>query len=131
MSNGSFRCSNSYGGRRQRNARRPNRRALATTAPGRSVALPGVPTFREAGYPTLESVEHFGMIVPARTPVDAVAILGQAIREALATEAVKAGLAKLSLEPAQASPAEFAALIASDTQRWAEVVKASGFKPLE
>jgi tripartite-type tricarboxylate transporter receptor subunit TctC len=106
-------------------------RALATTAPRRSVALPDVSTFREAGYPLLESVSQFGMLVPARTPADAVAALHKAIRGALETDAVRAGLAKLSLEPADASPSEFTRLIASDTQRWAEVVKDSGFKPID
>ena len=106
-------------------------RALATTAPRRSVVLPYVPTFREAGYPMLESVERFGILVPARTPPDTIAALNNAIRKALETDAVRAGLARLSLEPAQASPAEFARLIAADTSRWAAVVKASGFKPMD
>jgi tripartite-type tricarboxylate transporter receptor subunit TctC len=106
-------------------------RALATTAPRRSIVLPDVPTFREAGYPMLESVERFGILVPARTPPDTIAALNNAIRKALETDAVRAGLARLSLEPAQASPAEFARLIAADTSRWAAVVKASGFKPMD
>ena len=53
------------------------------------------------------------------------------VHEALVTNAVKTGLAKLSLEPAGTSPAEFARLIQSETQRWAEVVKISGFQPLD
>lgn len=106
-------------------------RALATTALRRSVALPDVPTFRETGYPMLESVERFGILVPARTPTDVVTALYKAIRAGLEIGAVKAGLAKLSLEPAEASPSEFARLIASETQRWADVVKASGFKPMD
>jgi tripartite-type tricarboxylate transporter receptor subunit TctC len=106
-------------------------RALATTAPSRSIALPDVPTFKEAGYPALESIERFGILVPARTPADVIASLHGAIRQALQTEAVKAGLARLSLEPVESSPSEFAQFIASETRRWAEVVKASGFKPID
>jgi tripartite-type tricarboxylate transporter receptor subunit TctC len=106
-------------------------RALATTAARRSAALPDVPTFREAGYPMLESIERFGILVPAHTRADAVAALHKAILAALETDAVRAGLAKLSLEPTETSPSEFAGLIASDTQRWAEVVKVSGFKPTD
>jgi tripartite-type tricarboxylate transporter receptor subunit TctC len=106
-------------------------RALATTAPRRSIALPDVPTFREAGYPMMESMERFGILVPARTPAEAVAALHKAVREALESDAVRAGLAKLSVDPAEATPSEFARLIASDMQRWAEVVKASGFKPID
>ena len=106
-------------------------RAVATTAPRRSLALPDVPTFKETGYPALESIERFGVLVPARTPADTVAALHRAIHSALKSEAFSAGLRKMSLEPEQGSPSEFARLIASDTQRWAEVVKASGFKPSE
>jgi len=106
-------------------------RALATSAPSRSSALPNVPTFTEAGYPTLESLERFGLIVPAGTPVDTVDRLYKSVREALAAESVRDGMVKLCLEPVQASPAEFSRLIASETQRWAEVVKASGFQPME
>jgi tripartite-type tricarboxylate transporter receptor subunit TctC len=106
-------------------------RALATSAPARSSALPNVPTLREAGYPTLESIERFGVIVPAGTPVDTVDRLCQSFRGALAAESVRVGMAKLCLEPLQGSSAEFTALIAFETQRWAEVVKASGFQPME
>jgi tripartite-type tricarboxylate transporter receptor subunit TctC len=106
-------------------------RVLATTAPTRSLALPNVPTFKEAGYPMLESLERFGVVVPSRTPPDTVAALHKSIHLALNTQAVRAGLLRLSLEPEQGSPSEFARLIASDTQRWAEVVKASGFKPID
>jgi tripartite-type tricarboxylate transporter receptor subunit TctC len=106
-------------------------RALATTAPARSAVLPDVPTFKEVGYPALESIERFGILVPARTPAHAIATLHRAIQQALQTDAVKAGLARLSLEPVETSPAEFARLISSETLRWAEVVKASGFKPID
>jgi tripartite-type tricarboxylate transporter receptor subunit TctC len=106
-------------------------RALATTAPSRSTALPDVPTFREAGYPTVEAVEWFGVLVPAQTSAVVIAALHAALRRVLATAEVEAGFAKLSLEGGTASPAEFAELIKTDTQRWAEVVKASGFTPLE
>jgi tripartite-type tricarboxylate transporter receptor subunit TctC len=44
-------------------------RALATTAPQRSAALHNVPTFREVGFPALDSVEQFGLLLPAGTPV--------------------------------------------------------------
>src|SRR5262249_12665920 len=106
-------------------------RGIATTAPRRSTALPGVPTFKEAGYPMLESIERFGILVPARTPVHVIANLNRAIREALQTEPVRAGLARLVLEPEPTSPSEFAQLIRFATQRWAEIVKESGFKPID
>jgi tripartite-type tricarboxylate transporter receptor subunit TctC len=106
-------------------------KALAATAPRRSTALPDVPTFKEAGYPMLESIERFGIVVPAGTPADAITNLNRVIREALQTEPVKAGLARLVLEPEPTSPSEFAQLIKTATQRWAEIVKESGFKPID
>lgn len=106
-------------------------RALATTAPQRSIVLPDVPTFGEAGYPRLESVERFGVLVPAGAPPATIAALHAAIRGALETDAVRAGLARLSLELAPSTPAEFARLIAADTSRWAAVVKASRFEPMD
>lgn len=106
-------------------------RALVTTGPQRSALLPDVPTVREAGYPALEVVEWFGVFVPAKTPADVVDSLGTAIREALRTNEVKAGLARLSFEPAGASPGDFARLVRSDTERWGSIVKASGFTPID
>jgi tripartite-type tricarboxylate transporter receptor subunit TctC len=108
-------------------------RALATAAPRRSAALPNVPTVREAGYPALESIGsgRMGVFCPARTPPATVAALSQAVGAACALDGVKAGLARLGLDPLAASPAELAQLIATETRHWAEAVKASGFKPME
>jgi tripartite-type tricarboxylate transporter receptor subunit TctC len=106
-------------------------RALATTAPRRSASLPDVPTFREAGYPMLESLEWFGLVAPAGTPADAVDRLDKDVRQVLATDTAKVQLAKLGFEPAPASPSAFSELIASQTRRWAQIVKSSGFRPLD
>jgi tripartite-type tricarboxylate transporter receptor subunit TctC len=106
-------------------------RAIATTGPKRSDAIPDVPAFNELGYPALESVEHFGVLLPARTPTSVVTALHEAIHEALKTDAARSGLAKLTLEPVEKTPAQFADLIASSSERWARVVESTGFKPLE
>jgi tripartite-type tricarboxylate transporter receptor subunit TctC len=104
-------------------------RALATTGPHRSLLLPDVPTFRELGYPDLEAVEWFGMLVPARTPHEIVEKLNAAARSALNTTEVASGLSRLSFEPTGCSPPEFARLVKSDFTRWGKIVQASGFKP--
>jgi tripartite-type tricarboxylate transporter receptor subunit TctC len=106
-------------------------RALATTAPQRSLLLPQVPTMREAGYPALEAVEWFGVFVPVATPAATVTALNAAIHRALETDAVKEGLAKQSFDVAGSSPGDFVQLIKSDTERWREVVRSSGFKPID
>ena len=106
-------------------------RALATTAERRSPLLPDVPTFREAGYPTLEAIEVFGVLVPAGTPDAIVEALASAVHQALKTDEVKLGLARQSFDIAIKPRTEFSALIASDTERWRSVVQASGFQPLD
>jgi tripartite-type tricarboxylate transporter receptor subunit TctC len=104
-------------------------RALATTGPQRSLALPEVPTVREAGYPALEAEEWFGVFVPAKTPLANVNHLNGAIRAVVNADTFKTGLAKLSVNAVSATSGEFAQLIKSDFERWRPIVQASGFAP--
>jgi tripartite-type tricarboxylate transporter receptor subunit TctC len=104
-------------------------RALATTGPQRSQQLPGVPTVREAGYPTLETIEWFGVFVPANTPAEIVNRLNGAIRAVVSTDTFKTSMAKLSVDAVSVTPGEFAQLIKSDFDRWGPIVQASGFSP--
>jgi tripartite-type tricarboxylate transporter receptor subunit TctC len=108
-------------------------RTLATAAPQRSAVLPGVPTFREAGYPALEPIGtgRMGVFVPARTPAGVIASLNLAVGAAVTAAAVKDGFGKLGLDPLETSSAAFAQSIAAETRTWAEAVQASGFKPME
>jgi tripartite-type tricarboxylate transporter receptor subunit TctC len=106
-------------------------RALATTGAQRSPLLPDVPTMTEAGYPALEFAEWFGVFVPARTPPATVEALSSALRTALQTKEMLAAFANLSVDAAGHTPADFARQIKIDTDRWAPIVKASGFTPLD
>ena len=106
-------------------------RALAFTGTQRSPLLPDVPTVREAGYPALEFAEWFGIFVPARTPSATVERLSSVLRAALQTREVQAGLAAQSVDPGGLTPADFARQVKADFDRWAPIVKASGFTPLD
>jgi tripartite-type tricarboxylate transporter receptor subunit TctC len=106
-------------------------RALATTGPRRSSFLPDVPTMAEAGYPSLEDVMWFGFFVPAKTPADIVERLNSAIQEALRTDEVKSGMAKLAVEIDAISMGDFARLIGSESERWKAIVQATGFTPID
>jgi tripartite-type tricarboxylate transporter receptor subunit TctC len=106
-------------------------RALAFTGAQRSPVLPDVPTVAEAGFPTLEYAEWFGILAPARTPVATVEALSSALRTALQTREIQAGLANQSFDVAGHTPTDFARLIKADTDRWGPIVKASGFTPLD
>jgi tripartite-type tricarboxylate transporter receptor subunit TctC len=106
-------------------------RALAFTGAQRSPLLPDVPTMREAGYPALEFAEWFGVFVPARTPPATVETLSSVIRTGLQTREMLAGFASMSVDAAGHTPADFARRIKADTDRWAPIVKESGFTPLD
>jgi tripartite-type tricarboxylate transporter receptor subunit TctC len=106
-------------------------RALATTGTQRSPLLPNVPTVREAGFPTLEFSEWFGIFVPARTPSGTVETLSSVLRTALQTREIQAGLANQSVDPGGLMPTDFARQVKADFDRWAPIVKASGFTPLD
>lgn len=104
-------------------------KALAVTSAERSTALPDIPTIAEAaqlkGY---EATSWFGLLAPAGTPADIVNRLAQETQKALASAAVKERLQSQGAIPSGIGPAEFAKLIAAETRKWAEVVKASGAK---
>lgn len=106
-------------------------RALAITAQQRNQLLPDVPTAREAGYAAMEAVEWFGLFMPAKTPADIVAALHASVLQALNADAVKSGLASQSFDVAVMPQSDFITLIKADTERWAGIIKASGFKPID
>jgi len=103
-------------------------KALAVSTPARSALLPQVPTFAEAGLAGLEGVSWFAIYAPARTPEVTVMQLNAAINKALAAPELRERFMRLGLEPTGGTSAELAALMKRDTERWAPVVKASGFR---
>jgi tripartite-type tricarboxylate transporter receptor subunit TctC len=106
-------------------------RALATTGAQRSPLLPDVPTIAEAGYPTLQFAEWFGIFVPARTPAATVETLSSVLRTGLQAKEMQAGLAAQSVDAGGMTPADFARQIKTDFDRWGPIVKASGFTPMD
>ncbi|WFU36680.1 tripartite tricarboxylate transporter substrate-binding protein [Bradyrhizobium brasilense] len=104
-------------------------RALATTGPSRLKSLPDVPTVAEAGYPGLQDVTWFGIFLPAKTPAAIVAQLNGAIQASLRTDEVKSGMAKLSVDVDAIAMNDFAQLLATESDRWKGIVRATGFTP--
>jgi tripartite-type tricarboxylate transporter receptor subunit TctC len=103
-------------------------RALAVTSATRSDALPDVPTIGEF-LPGYEAIAWFGMGAPKNTPAEIVEKLNKAINAGLADPQFKTRLIELGGTPAPSSPADFVSFIASETEKWAKVVKFSGAKP--
>ncbi|MDN3918991.1 Bug family tripartite tricarboxylate transporter substrate binding protein [Roseateles violae] len=106
-------------------------KAIAVTSAARSEALPDLPTIAEAGGPLLKGYEAsswFGLLAPASMPAEQVARLQREAAKALHTPAIKERLASQGAVASGITSAEFAALIQSETAKWAKVVKTSGAK---
>jgi len=103
-------------------------RAIAVTSRARSETLPELPTLAESGLPGFDVNPWFGLFAPAATPAAIVNQLNREINELLATADVRARFAGQGAVPLASSPAEFAALLKQDIEKWAVVVKDSGAK---
>jgi tripartite-type tricarboxylate transporter receptor subunit TctC len=100
--------------------------ALGTTM--RAPTAPDVPTTVELGMPELRIENWYGMIAPAATPPAIVAALNKITTTALADPAVKEKLADQGLTTVGDTPEQFRAFIASETAKWAKVIKDAGIQ---
>jgi len=103
-------------------------RAIAVSAAERWPELPDVGTLVEAGYLDSAYDTIFGIVTPVGTPPDVIATLNGAINEALKTPEVRAAFAQLGIDPTITTPQEFAAIVAHEGPRWAQVVRVTGVK---
>jgi len=104
-------------------------RALAVTSKTRSQIFPDVPTMAEAGYPEIEGDGWVGILAPAGTPAEVIAILyGESVK-ILAQPDMKERLAALGYDVVASTPKEFAARIAAEIEMWAKVIRAANIKP--
>ena len=100
--------------------------ALGTTA--RAPTAPDVPTTVELGMPELRIENWYGMIAPAATPPAVIAALNKITTTALADPSVKEKLAEQGLTTAGNSPEQFRDYIATETAKWAKVIKDAGIQ---
>jgi tripartite-type tricarboxylate transporter receptor subunit TctC len=99
-------------------------RAIAVTSLKRDPQWPDVPTVAESGYSGFEAVTWFGIAVPSGTPAEIVARLDAEVAKVLDAPEVQERLkGKVDV-----GPKAFAALIKSDHDKWASVVKEAGIK---
>jgi tripartite-type tricarboxylate transporter receptor subunit TctC len=103
-------------------------RALAVSGPSRIDAFPGVPPVAEAGVPGYEAMQWYGVAVPAGTPAPIIARLHAEAAKALQSQEMKEKLALDGAQPVGSTPAEFAALIRRELEKWARVVRAAGIE---
>lgn len=104
---------------------------LAVSAPKRVPLIPNVPSVVEAGYP--DAVFRFwnGLSAPANTPADVIQKLHDATEKALAEPAIQEKLAKLGVEPANISVAEFVKFFKDDYAETRELAKQANIQPID
>ena len=88
-----------------------------------------LPTFAEAGLPTIPSV-WFGLFLPAGAKPETVQTWHQALTEVLGKDDVRARLAEFGLITRTSTPQEFADLMRRDTVVWTDIVKRTGFQQI-
>ena len=103
-------------------------RALAVASAQRWPELPDVPTMIESGYPGFVVDAWVGIVAPAGTPAEIVKKLNAAINDSLRAPELDKALRNASAIPKIGSPQDFAAFLAAEVRKWAEMVKISGAK---
>ena len=103
-------------------------RVIAVTSPKRLPALPDVPTMTEAGFAGLALDAWFGLVAPAGTPERVIAKLNAAFVQAVRDPQVATLMADQGAEAHATTPEQFAAFIASETERMGQLVRAVGAK---
>jgi tripartite-type tricarboxylate transporter receptor subunit TctC len=104
-------------------------KVLAVGTPRAHPDFPGVPTMAESGLPGFEETAPWvGMLAPAGTPAAVVDRLGEEMRKSIAKSETRDRFKSLGAVAVADTPAEFAAFLKKDYDRWARVIKASGVK---
>ena len=87
--------------------------------------MPDIPTVNEF-LPGYETSVWFGIAAPRNTPMEIVNVLNREINAALADSKIKSRFADLGAVPFVVSPAQFGKFLTDETEKWGNVVKASG-----
>jgi len=103
-------------------------RALAVAAATRSDVLPDIPTVSDF-VPGYEASAFWGVGAPRNTPAEIIDKLNNEINAALADPQLKARFADLGGTVIAGSPSDFGSFVATETEKWAKVVRFAGIKP--
>jgi tripartite-type tricarboxylate transporter receptor subunit TctC len=98
-------------------------KALAVTSPTRDPQLPNVPTVRELGLQAVESVGFQGLVGPAGMPREVVDRLAAELAKVLAQPDVKAKFAAAGSDVHWQGPADFAASVKADNEKWSRLIR--------
>lgn len=102
--------------------------AIAVTSPQRLSQLPDVPTVAEGGLTGYDSTGWFGVVVPTGTPQAIINRLNLEITAALNDESIRSNMRAQGVEPAPSTQEAFGSYIASETAKWAKVIRIANIK---
>jgi tripartite-type tricarboxylate transporter receptor subunit TctC len=97
-------------------------RGLAISGVARSKIAPGLPTFAELGFDDHDGTAWYGLVGPARLPLERIARLAQAAAATLKDPLVISKLNEVGAEPLSSSPAAFAQHIERERTKWAKIL---------
>ena len=103
-------------------------RGLAVTSAMRVPFVPDIPTVAESGLPGFEVSGWFALFMPAKTPTEIVRKVYDDTVAALAHQPVKQKLTEIGAVVTTSTPAELAALLKSEMDKWAPIIREAGIK---
>jgi len=103
-------------------------RALAVTGTARSPAAPDIPTMIESGVPGYTVTSWYGILAPAATSQEIITRLNGEIAKVMRSPDMKSRLAGEGAEPTSSTPAEFAAFIKAEIEKWGKVIRGAGIR---
>jgi tripartite-type tricarboxylate transporter receptor subunit TctC len=103
-------------------------RVIAVGGARRLHSIPDVPTVAEQGYPGFETTQWYGINAPAKTPKAVIDRLAQEAARAAKSPSVAERFAADDAEAVGSTPAEYAAFIRKEQERWSKVVRAANIK---
>jgi tripartite-type tricarboxylate transporter receptor subunit TctC len=98
-------------------------RPLAVTSATRSALLPAVPTLDESGLRGYDRGGWNGVLAPAGTPREIVALLNETVNRIVAGAEMRAALGKLGYEPRTGTPEQFGAFIRNEMAQNAKLLQ--------
>ncbi len=104
-------------------------RAVAVTTAQRSPGMPDVPTFQESGVPGFDTYEWYGLFAPAGVPKAVLAKLTRDIAAVVKTPEVSTWMNSIGCIPRTNTPAEFAAFVRSEMDKWGTLAKKVNLTP--
>lgn len=103
-------------------------RPLAIASSRRSLLLPDLPTVAESALPGYEATNWNGLVAPVGTPPDLIARYNADVVRVVTEPAIRDRLSAGGFDPIGDTPAQFAAYLRAEYQRWATVIRTRGIK---